>query len=1221
MNDYNATVDNFLKNNEQEDIETTAKILNSFTPKLISSYLAGLVGNKKLKASLAPIVRIKLGAILLVDISGFTRLSGFWSSKGPEGIDYLQNIINGFLTLLVDTILLYNGDILNFAGDALICLFTDDDVKKSCILAMTCAMNLKDICNDTLTVHIGISFGDINMAFIGGYENRWEHLVSGLLLKELSACLDNAASKAVVVTKSFFDTIKQVENVDIKEFLVATDNYRIDHFSVPSGMLKLNSSLEYVPDVDSVQASISLIPYPVTSNILANTFTSIIGELREVTTIFIKWDSFDYEEHRDYKLIQKLFVSMQKTIAEASGFLRQFLVDDKGMVSIISFGVPTASFHNNAYRAVRTAVEISNIFEKSKMQVSFGITTGTAYCGIIGATSRREYTIIGDCINLSARFMGKAYYNRLHNPIKDKSDHCNIPSYIYIDTTTYKQLSNKTQSMFCKLENPLVLKGKEKPIDAYIYASDEFLPIIEDTEVVDNSTKVSKMASDNESNSSRQTEWKYILSKGLLSISQPNSYSSLNQTVKKLVTKAPSGQSKSIVVRVKDVSIAEEVIQWVLSKNGKSDFQVVHVKLGSMNKSKNYSSLSLLFREIIGRENYDDIQRQMFVVSSLLSQAYKNDHVTIENVAYHAMRIAFGISCPLRVKQSKKNDFSFNLSKNFGHSSSSNLHELPKLRNIPAALILQCVVDIFTVLLQSSNVLVFENIDQADNLSFKLILEITNIQSRTLFIYTKLSKNLVSASQKYQEQLNLPLMQLLRRDSTTTITVSAYTLEDTKSAALSSLSKDIQKESISEDLFVNIFQLSGGSPFWIKEICSYINHYGLDDFKTNTEEQNVSYLASVASSLVNNNGKLSFSVNDRNISRVDGRNLSHFITARFSKLGVKEQYILKYASICGNLFNTDILLELIQYHGGIGSQITIDDLGNILNYLVDSNWLHVIDVEIKNDLILNYKFNHGAIQKIIYSFTPVTVRKQMHKLIAESVESNSYLDIINENINKHVVRSSYETSISECPYHKYCNFLAHHYYKCDTDSEKSKAFKYLSFTVVQYALYKDTDIDDFFEEIKLAAEVCPSEMYFQTLLGMGIKAIARIRWECSKSLKSQNSFTSSYSNITSYLTSIFTNLFTPKLTETKPNLEEVVLCLNDLMHKLSAVHHFNYNDSVNSPIKIETVGMEAWQKYLYSESRLLELSQSGKLHKRRISVILNSFMKRDKRIVANNVET
>ena len=57
---------------------STVKILHSFVPKVISSYIAlDSTGDKKLNAALAPIVRVKLGAILLVDISGFTRLSGF----------------------------------------------------------------------------------------------------------------------------------------------------------------------------------------------------------------------------------------------------------------------------------------------------------------------------------------------------------------------------------------------------------------------------------------------------------------------------------------------------------------------------------------------------------------------------------------------------------------------------------------------------------------------------------------------------------------------------------------------------------------------------------------------------------------------------------------------------------------------------------------------------------------------------------------------------------------------------------------------------------------------------------------------------------------------------------------------------------------------------------------------------------------------------------------
>jgi class 3 adenylate cyclase len=42
------------------------------------------------------------------------------------------------------------------------------------------------------------------------------------------------------------------------------------------------------------------------------------------------------------------------------------------------------------------------------LKPSIGITTGRAFCGAVGSESRREYAMVGDIVNLSARLMGKA---------------------------------------------------------------------------------------------------------------------------------------------------------------------------------------------------------------------------------------------------------------------------------------------------------------------------------------------------------------------------------------------------------------------------------------------------------------------------------------------------------------------------------------------------------------------------------------------------------------------------------------------------------------------------------------------------------------------------------------------------------------------------------------------------------------------------------------------
>ena len=39
------------------------------------------------------------------------------------------------------------------------------------------------------------------------------------------------------------------------------------------------------------------------------------------------------------------------------------------------------------------------------MDASVGVTTGTVFCGIVGSSKRREYAMVGDIVNLSARLM------------------------------------------------------------------------------------------------------------------------------------------------------------------------------------------------------------------------------------------------------------------------------------------------------------------------------------------------------------------------------------------------------------------------------------------------------------------------------------------------------------------------------------------------------------------------------------------------------------------------------------------------------------------------------------------------------------------------------------------------------------------------------------------------------------------------------------------------
>jgi hypothetical protein len=141
-----------------------------------------------------------------------------------------------------------------------------------------------------------------------------------------------------------------------------------------------------------VETAALFVPGPVLVAI-CNDALDEIAELRNVTTIFLSLDSYDPVIHRDPASLQPFFKLAQKILDESGGFLRQFLVDDKGCVLIAMWGVPSISYSNNAARALYFAVALNKLAKRElNLQTSIGVTTGTVFCGMVGHDTRRDYT-------------------------------------------------------------------------------------------------------------------------------------------------------------------------------------------------------------------------------------------------------------------------------------------------------------------------------------------------------------------------------------------------------------------------------------------------------------------------------------------------------------------------------------------------------------------------------------------------------------------------------------------------------------------------------------------------------------------------------------------------------------------------------------------------------------------------------------------------------------
>lgn len=199
------------------------------------------------------------------------------------------------------------------------------------------------------------------------------------------------------------------------------------------------------------------VPKAVTSRILEGK-PSLPSERREATVIFLDIKDFtrlaellDPEEATD--ILNHIFQPIINIIYKYEGSINKFLGD--GLM--IVFGTPY-SHENDPERAVRACLEIMESIERNgeieidnrkiKLKARIGINTGLCISGEIGSSARKEFTVIGDTVNLASRLQANV-----------KSGD------ILVAEKTYQRV--KDNFIFSR-PHKLKIKGKENLITAYI---------------------------------------------------------------------------------------------------------------------------------------------------------------------------------------------------------------------------------------------------------------------------------------------------------------------------------------------------------------------------------------------------------------------------------------------------------------------------------------------------------------------------------------------------------------------------------------------------------------------------------------------------------------------------------------------------------------------------------------------------------------------------------
>jgi len=450
------------------------EILASLVPKSLLQHIA--VNSEILQTPLQEPLK---AAVLFTDISGFTALTERLAQRGPDGAEELTKHLNAYFGQLIQLISDRGGDIIKFAGDAMLAIWpaTDDSLVTATYRAAECSLAILEklshyVAGDVrLTLHIGIGAGDLMSLHVGGVNEYWEYLVAGQPLGQMALAEVEAKSGEACISPEGWALIQnyyegtplesgvvRLNKVKNKSNDLFGSDYPTDEENlVTSGQLGKSSSQFPIPQSqfsnpnspilmpEMVKALRGYISPDILVRLEAGQ-SQWLSELRRVTVLFVGLPPVKDLTPAALKQIQSCTQIIQSVLFQYEGTLRKVMMDDKGLVAIAAFGLPPISHEDDSARGVQAAQAIQNQLQKLGFNAKIGITTGRVYCGTVGSEYRREYTVLGDVVNLSARLMQAATND------------------ILCEEATYLEAKERLQ--FESLE-PIRVKGKSRLIKIY----------------------------------------------------------------------------------------------------------------------------------------------------------------------------------------------------------------------------------------------------------------------------------------------------------------------------------------------------------------------------------------------------------------------------------------------------------------------------------------------------------------------------------------------------------------------------------------------------------------------------------------------------------------------------------------------------------------------------------------------------------------------------------
>ena len=387
------------------------------------------------------------GCFLFADVTGFTAMTELLSRHGAaRGREAMNRIMNQLFQAVLDPLTASGGDLLIFAGDAVLAYFPQQEAGNHVLQATRAALRMQRavapfVSFDTefgrcsLTISVGVEAGQAYAGVVGNRQ-RMELLVSGPGIQGATHAEESGDPGQVILGPAARQVVaahfRLTGNLVVDDF-----GDELGHYEVVQPKRKAGGAIVLSMEPAEVVAGVELalerverlapfLPEDMLAQ-LVNTdrHRKLEAGLRPVAVQFINLVGLEeiavkHGPALATAIFQRYFVQAQEIVKQHEGLISQIDAYSKGFFLLNTFGVPKTHEGTKRYAvsaALRLAEMVAQVNREFKLEIPLkqrgGITYGLIFSGEIGARYRRESFVGGPAVNRAARLMSKADFGQV----------------------------------------------------------------------------------------------------------------------------------------------------------------------------------------------------------------------------------------------------------------------------------------------------------------------------------------------------------------------------------------------------------------------------------------------------------------------------------------------------------------------------------------------------------------------------------------------------------------------------------------------------------------------------------------------------------------------------------------------------------------------------------------------------------------------------------------